>query len=172
MRFSGTIHAKLDAKGRVFFPSAYRRQLPSAEAELVLRRDVYAACLVIYPREAWDAEVEALSVRLNRRNPAEAMLFRQFLASAETFSLDAAGRLLLSRRHLDEVGIGREVVFVGVDDRVEVWNPERLGAALMPVSDFAARMEQMVGAPSAAFEATDKSATTASAENNPSTANS
>jgi len=148
MKFSGTIHAKVDAKGRVFFPSSYRRQLPNAEAELVLRRDVYATCLAIYSREAWEAEVSVLSLRLNRRNPTEAMLFRQFLASAETFTLDAAGRFLVPRHRLDEVGICHEVVFVGVDDHVELWNPETLNAALLPVSDFATRMEQVVGEPS------------------------
>lgn len=145
MRFAGTVQAKVDAKGRVFVPSAFRRQLAAADAELVLRKDVYQPCLVIYPRSVWDNEVDQLSLRLNRWNPAEAMLFRQFLASAETLTVDAAGRILLTKQRLAEAAIDHDLVFVGVDDRVEIWSAERAAAVTQPSADFAAGLETAMG---------------------------
>lgn len=50
IRFLGNIEAKTDAKGRVFIPAGFRRQLQSASEErLVLRKDVFQDCLVLYP---------------------------------------------------------------------------------------------------------------------------
>lgn len=152
MHFTGTTYAKTDAKGRVFFPSQFRRQLTDDEAHFVVKRDVYAACLVVYPRTVWEAEVAELRRRLNRWNPEEAMLLRRFLAEAEEAVLDAQGRLLLSRRHLDAAAIAHEVAFVGVDDRVEIWSREAADAGFIATADYAAGMQKALGAPSAPQE--------------------
>lgn len=150
MRFSGTISAKLDAKGRVFFPSVYRRQLAAAEADFVLKRDAYQPCLVVYPREVWDREVDELARRLNRWDPRQAMLFRRFLAEAEPLTLDASGRLLIPRRLLTALGLTHEVVFVGVDDRVEVWPKTAGDLPFGPDDDYAADLAAAMGGMAAA----------------------
>ena len=50
IQFLGNIEAKADAKGRVFIPATFRKQLQAASEErLVLRKDVYQDCLVLYP---------------------------------------------------------------------------------------------------------------------------
>ena len=50
MRFLGNIEAKTDAKGRAFLPANFRKILQvSGEEKLVLRKDVFQPCLVIYP---------------------------------------------------------------------------------------------------------------------------
>ena len=47
IQFLGNIEAKADAKGRVFIPATFRKQLQAASEErLVLRKDVYQDCLV------------------------------------------------------------------------------------------------------------------------------
>ena len=49
MRFLGNSEAKTDAKGRVFFPAVFRKQLQTAAEEcLILRKDTYQDCLVLY----------------------------------------------------------------------------------------------------------------------------
>ncbi len=141
MKFSGVIPAKLDAKGRVFFPSAFRKQIDAASRDFVLRRDVFQPCLVVYPLSVWEAEVELLTARLNRWNREEAMLLRQFLADAETVSLDANGRFLVSKRLLEMAGITHEAVFVGSNDRVELWSKERTVEPFVQDESFAAGIE-------------------------------
>lgn len=145
MRFTGTIDAKLDAKGRVFLPSDYRRQLLESDSRLVLKRDIYQPCLVVYPHEVWDEEVNALRSRLNRWNPKHAMLFRQFMADVEVFKLDANGRFLIPKRLLQSCDIDHAVSFVGVDDRIEIWSAERTEQPFLSPEAYAATMEELMG---------------------------
>lgn len=146
MRFTGTIYAKLDAKGRVFFPSAYRKSLGGGEMRFVLKRDVFQPCLVIYPYDVWEQEVGELQARLNRWNPAEAMLLRQFLSDVEVFALDANGRFLIPKR-FKAVGLRQEVAFVGLDDRIEVWDKTALENAFLEAGDFRSGLQEIMTRP-------------------------
>lgn len=141
MVFAGTTEAKLDAKGRVFFPSEFRHQLNEGETELVLQRDIYQPCIVVYPSSVWLEQVNQLRLRLNRWQPREAMAFRQFMASAQKATLDSNGRLLVPRKLLEACHIDHLVTFIGVDDRVEMWNSERMNAAFFSEADLAQSME-------------------------------
>ena len=148
MRFTGTIDAKLDAKGRVFLPSDFRKQLAESDPRLVLKRDVYQPCLVIYPYAVWNAEVDALRARLNRWDPRQAMLFRQFLANVEVFTLDGNGRFLISRKMLDACAItDRTVRFMGVDDRIEVWDEETMRAQCLTDEQLGEKLAQLLAGP-------------------------
>lgn len=143
MVFAGTIEAKLDAKGRVFFPSEFRRQLTEGEAELVLQRDIHQPCLVVYPASVWLEEVERLRRNLNRWQPREAMVFRQFLASAQRLSLDTNGRMLIPKKMADGCGLDYTVCFIGAYDRVEVWSPEKMREAFLNPQDLSATMTSL-----------------------------
>lgn len=122
MRFLGNIEAKTDAKGRAFLPAVFRRMLPVAdEGVLVLRRDVFQRCLVLYPEAVWNAQTDALRARLSRWNAAHQQLFRQFVSEAETVTLDSNGRFLISRRLMQAVGIEQDIRFIGMDDTIEIW---------------------------------------------------
>ena len=55
MRFLGNIEAKIDVKGRAFLPATFRKVLQAGgEERLVLRKDVFQACLVLYPESVWN----------------------------------------------------------------------------------------------------------------------
>ena len=46
IRFLGNIEAKADAKGRVFIPATFRKQLQIASEErFIMRKDVFQDCL-------------------------------------------------------------------------------------------------------------------------------
>lgn len=142
MRFTGTMTAKLDAKGRVFLPAPFRKLLRDGETEFVLRRDAFQACLTVYPRAAWDAEVAELRSRLDAWNGDHRMLFRRYVADVEVFSLDASGRFLIPKRYLRLAGIGQEVTFVGMDETIEIWAG---GDDELPfMADVAADLQQML----------------------------
>lgn len=147
MGFSGIIDAKLDVKGRVFLPSDFRKKLAKPDAELVMKRDAYQPCLVIYPQTAWQTDIDALRERLNRWDAKQAMILRQFLASAETFTLDANGRFLVPRRLLQACGIDRNVSFIGMDDRIEMWSAERVAESFMDTEAYAKALEETMAQP-------------------------
>ncbi len=46
IRFLGNIEVRADAKGRVFIPATFRKQLQAASEErLIMRKDVFQDCL-------------------------------------------------------------------------------------------------------------------------------
>ena len=99
MRFIGKTEAKLDSKGRVFLPATFRKELQGSTADkLVLRKDVFSDCLVLYTDDVWNNQMETLRNKLNRWNKAHQQVFRQFVAEAEIVQLDASGRILLPKR--------------------------------------------------------------------------
>ncbi|MBR1593415.1 MAG: cell division/cell wall cluster transcriptional repressor MraZ [Alloprevotella sp.] len=143
MQFTGKTEARMDAKGRLFFPADYRRQFDDGELRFVLKRDAYQPCLVIYPYAAWEEEVGELRARLNRWNPQEAMVFRQFMSDVEVFSLDAAGRFIVPKRFMPLFGDERKVAFLGLSDRIEVW-PATTASAFMSQEDFSRSLEELM----------------------------
>ena len=125
MRFTGTIDAKTDEKGRVFVPSQFRKILQREEEEgLVLRRDIFEHCLVLYPKSVWDEQVDAVRARTNTFDRHQRQGLRLFTADAEEITLDSGGRMLIPRRYLEHAGIKNDVRFIGVDDTIEIWSKQ------------------------------------------------
>lgn len=145
MQFTGQIQAKMDAKGRLFFPADFRKQISSAEQRLVLKRDVYEPCIVIYPYAAWEQEVSTLRQHLNRWDPQQAMMLRQFLSDVEVFSLDSNGRFIVPKRFIPLCGEERKVTFIGMDDRIELWDAARTAEPFLAAEDFSRIMQQTMG---------------------------
>src|SRR5574344_1875532 len=84
MRFLGNIEAKVDAKGRVFLPATFRKMLlASGEDALMLRKDVFQDCLVLYPESVWNEQMDLMRQRLNRWDKREQLVFRQFVSQVE-----------------------------------------------------------------------------------------
>lgn len=123
MRFLGNIEAKADAKGRAFLPVIFRKVLQaSGEEKLILRKDVFEKCLVLYPESVWNEQLNSLRSRLNRWDRQEWQVFRQFVSDAEFIALDSNGRFLIPKRYLKMVNIEQDIMFKGVDDTIEIWS--------------------------------------------------
>lgn len=145
MRFIGNIEARTDAKGRVFLPAVFRKDLQaSGEDSLVLRKDVFQSCLVLYPASVWNEQMDVLRSRLNRWNATHQQIFRQFVSDAEVMSIDANGRILLPRRYLAMAGITRSVRFIGMGDTIEIWSSEALQTPFMDSAEFGAALETLM----------------------------
>lgn len=145
MQFLGNIEAKTDAKGRVFIPAAFRKQLQAtAEERLVLRKDVFQDCLVLYPESVWMATQNELRQRLSRWSAREQAVFRQFVSDAEVVTPDGNGRILIPRRYLAMAGIAGDVRFIGVDNTIELWAKERAEAPFIEPEEFGKAIEELI----------------------------
>ena len=145
MRFTGNIDAKVDEKGRVFVPSSFRKILLRGESQgLILRRDVFQRCLVLFPQEVWDEQVNAITARTNMFDRQGRDALRRFVAGAESITLDSGGRMLIPRRYLEESGIQNEVRFIGVDNTIEIWNRQAAEALLSEPDTLADALEGMM----------------------------
>ena len=148
MRFTGNIDAKVDDKGRVFVPSCFRKILQREdESGLILRRDVFQNCLVLYPQTVWDAQVDAILARTSMFDRQGRDALRRFVAGAESVKLDSNGRMLIPRRYMDEAGIQTDVRFIGIDNIIEVWSRQAAEAMLANHDQLADQLEAIMKNP-------------------------
>jgi len=142
--FLGKYEVKADAKGRIFIPSGYRKLLPDGFRErVVMRHDTRSKCLIVYPEPVWVKKTEELKSRLDEWNPEDEEIIRQFTANAEWLDIDAQGRVLISKKKLESIGISNsEVLFVGEMDKFSIWSPGRYEQSQLQPEEFAERLQQ------------------------------
>lgn len=147
MRFLGNIEAKTDMKGRAFLPAIFRKVLQaSGEDNLVLRKDVFQKCLVLYPEAVWNARLDMLKAQLRPWKPDHQQIFRQFVSEAEVVSLDGNGRFLISKRLQKVAEIDQDIQFIGMDDTIEIWSPKNLNQTLKTDEEFGDKFESIMNA--------------------------
>ena len=146
MRFLGNSEAKTDAKGRVFLPAIFRKQLQADGEEcLIMRKDTYQDCLVLYPESAWNEQMNELRGRLNRWDPKHQMIFHQFVSDVEIINLDANGRFLIPKRYLKLANIEQDVRFIGMDTTIEIWAKEVADKPFLSAEDFEQGLKEIMG---------------------------
>ena len=145
MRFLGNIEAKTDAKGRAFLPAVFRKVLQaSGEEGLVLRKDVFQNCLVLYPESVWNERLDLLKSQLRPWKQTHQQIFRQFVSEAEVVSLDGNGRFLISKRLMKVAEIDQDLQFIGMDNTIEIWAPEKLKETLKSEEEFGIEFENIM----------------------------
>lgn len=145
MRFLGNIEAKTDAKGRAFLPSAFRRTLQAAgEESLMLRKDIFQDCLVLYPQSVWNEQEDALRKRLSRWNKQQQHIFRQFVREAIEVKLDGNGRFLIPKRYLSMAEIDQDIVFIGVGNTIEIWSGKNAAEPFVDDETFSKTIEELM----------------------------
>lgn len=146
MRFLGNIEAKTDAKGRAFLPAVFRKVLnASSEESLVLRKDIFEPCLVLYPESVWNERMDALRKRLSRWSRRDQMIYRQYVTDVEMITLDGNGRFLIPKRYLKMANIDQQIRFTGMDDCIEIWANCENNEPFMSAEEFSKAMEETMG---------------------------
>ncbi|MFZ4726337.1 MAG: division/cell wall cluster transcriptional repressor MraZ [Paludibacter sp.] len=142
--FIGKYEAKADIKGRIFIPSAYRKLLPDGERErIVMRKDAENDCMILFPEHVWTKKVEDFKSKLDEWNPQDQLLLMQFVSDAEWLDIDSQGRVLITKKNLQTIGIeNSEVLFVGMIDRFAVWSKSRYEQVKISPADFAAMLKE------------------------------
>jgi MraZ protein len=134
--FRGEYHYTLDDKGRVVLPPKFRQDL--GEAVIVTRG--MDDCIWVYPRQGWEAVEDKLrTLPIGRRG-----FLRFLLAAAQEVELDRQGRIILPEALREYAAIGREVVVVGLIQRLEIWSEERWKKAVAKAQREAAKVAQEI----------------------------
>ncbi|MDH8701850.1 MraZ protein [Dysgonomonadaceae bacterium PH5-43] len=145
-RFTGDIDAKVDAKGRVFVPAVFRKILQKMEdPRLIMRKDTYKDCLVLYTRVSWEEELDRVRSKLNRYNEEHIQFYRQYMRGTETLEMDINGRILINRKYLQLACIDKDVKFLGMDDCIEMWSPKVFEDSLVDNDKFKEQAKMFLG---------------------------
>ena len=146
MRFLGNIEAKTDAKGRAFLPAVFRKMLQASGSEsLVLRKDIFQDCLVLYPESVWNEQMDLMRSKLNRWNKQQQEVFRKFVSEVEVLTLDGNGRFLVPKRYQRMAEIELDIRFIGMGDTIEMWSTQKAEKEQMSVEDFGQALEELMG---------------------------
>lgn len=114
----GKFKNTIDANGRIIFPASFRKDMGD---NIVLAKSLFDGCLCAYSEEEWKRLCE------NLKNFPEAKV-RQvkswMFGSACLLNPDKQGRVFISNELIQHASLDKEVIFVGMDSRVELWNAE------------------------------------------------
>lgn len=116
--FMGTYEHGLDAKGRVIIPAKLRDNLGESFV-VTLGLD---GCLFAYPMDEWESFVNKLKELPGTKEARK--LQRYFLAGAAPCEVDKQGRVLIPANLREQAGLSKDVVFVGVLQKIEIWSKE------------------------------------------------
>ena len=141
---------RLDAKGRVSVPAAFRA---------VLARDGFDGlyCHPALDRPALDAggngllaEIESLIAGFSPYSEEREQFSLALFGTSETLKIDGEGRVVLTDAHKAHAGINEAVIFVGLGHKFRIWEPGRFRAELAEATDKVRAFKAELGAQTAA----------------------
>jgi len=142
----GTHECKVDAKGRLLFSSAFRKQLSAVLQEgFVVKRGVFQPCLELYPMQEWNLMMQKVN-GLNRFIKKNNDFIRRFTAGVRKVELDASGRLLIPKDLCQFAGVEKQVVLSSAVNIIEIWDKNKYENAIDAATvDFAELAEEVMG---------------------------
>ena len=145
--FVGEHNGKLDNKGRIIFPGQLKRQIPEEEQSLalVLKKDIYEKCLILYTVSEWEYQTNIIKNKLNPFNKRHSDFLREYYRGTAELYLDSSNRLLIPKKLLDYIGADKELVSAGQKGKIEIWANENYNSKQITEEDFADLANDILG---------------------------
>ena len=141
-----THECKADAKGRLMFSSAFKKQLSDVLQDgFVVKRAVFQPCLELYPLKEWNLMMDKINT-LNRFKKKNNDFIRRFTAGVKLVELDATGRILIPKDLVEFASIKKQVVMSSSVNIIEIWDKVKYEKAIDDAADdFASLAEEVMG---------------------------
>jgi transcriptional regulator MraZ len=142
----GNYAAKIDDKGRLKIPNAFRSLIEEKHGTEVFVTSLTGEYVRIYPMPVWQALEEKLGA-MPSTHPARVKFFDRVNYYGQTAAVDSQGRVLLHGRIREAAGMAGDVDVFGQYDFLDVWNHERFVAKLQrePYTDDDAKALSQFG---------------------------
>jgi MraZ protein len=136
----GNYAAKIDDKGRLKIPNAFRSLIEGQHGAEVFVTSLTGEYVRIYPMPVWMTLEEKLG-RMPSTHPARLKFFDRVNYYGQTAAIDTQGRVLVHGRLRDAAGMSGEVDVFGQYEYLDVWSHERFVAKMQrePYTDEDAR---------------------------------
>lgn len=126
IRFSARYSALIDDKGRVVLPASLKKAMGKlAEEPLVIEKDIYKACLNIYPQQFWNERLDKIEKQLNPFNEEDDDLLADLYENFTTVTMAPNGRINIPSDFMEFATISRDVIFVGKGQSITMWNEQK-----------------------------------------------
>ena len=144
VNFIGEYSAKIDDKGRIILPSAFKSLLPADDMRFVVRKDIFDDCLEMLTFSEWEKRSEQIKSRLNFLKKEHASFWREFMRGNTVVTPDnKLGRISIPKKLLDAIGVEKEVIFAGNDHKIELWAREKYESSAIPEEEFVSLAEKV-----------------------------
>ena len=141
MSFMGTYQNNVDPKGRVSIPVKYRDAL----GERFFVTKGFDSCIDIYTVDEWEKFAEKLhKLPVTKRDMRDFVRF--IFGNATEVELDKQGRILLPSMLRGTVGIEKEVIVMGVGNKVEIWDKAKWEEHQQVISQHISEISENLGA--------------------------
>lgn len=136
----GNFSAKIDDKGRLKIPSAFRVWMEKRHGADLFLTSVSGESVRIYPLPVWEA-IEAKLAQVPSTHPSRVRFFDRVNYFGQPAEFDRQGRVSIHPRLRNSASMTGEVDVFGQYDYLEIWNHDRFVAKLQrePFSDDDAR---------------------------------
>lgn len=116
--FLGSFKHSIDAKNRLTLPTKF--VVKFAKSKAVITKG-FEGCLEVWTSLDFDKRVnQVLSYSQNKKNAR--ILSRQIFANSNEVEIDKAKRILLPTNLKDMASIKKDVMIIGVGNKIEIWN--------------------------------------------------
>lgn len=138
--FRGNHAAKIDDKGRLKIPNAFRALLEKEHGTELFVTSLTGESVRLYPMPVWLAHEERLS-KVPSAHPARLRYFDRVNYYGQSAQIDSQGRVVIHQRLRESAGMTGDVDVFGQYDTLDVWNHERFLSKLQrePYTDDDAR---------------------------------
>jgi len=126
----GNYAAKIDDKGRLKIPNAFRALVEKAHGSELFVTSLTGESVRVYPMPVWLALEERMS-RAPSTHPARTRFLDRVNYFGQTAEVDAQGRVVIHQRLRESAGMSGEVDVLGAVDHLDVWNHDRLVAKML-----------------------------------------
>lgn len=138
--FIGKYTSKVDDRGRLVFPAPFKGAVPPGnDLRFVIKKSLYDNCLEMWSYAEWERESEKIREGLDFFNPEHVTFWRQYMRDCDIVEPDSKlGRISISRYLLDAIGVNKEVVFFGINFKIEIWAKENFEGSGISKEDYVA----------------------------------
>lgn len=144
--FVSTYTNKVDAKGRVSIPAAFRAVLGREGRDSLFCHPALDSHAVEAGGNRFITKLQHLLAGVGDYSDEHDDLSMAIFGDSENLKLDGDGRILLSQAILTHTGIATEAVFVGLGDRFQMWEPGRYAARREQSRSKLRERKQLLGA--------------------------
>lgn len=113
---------QLDERGRIILPSKLRDAVTDT---VYITQSTSERCLHLYTEDEWNKVAEKVNQLPTATDYNAAAFVRLFFGKATSVTVDKQGRIPIAKRLIDFAGLGKEVVLVGANTRLEIWDAKR-----------------------------------------------
>ena len=113
---------QLDERGRFILPSKLRDEIKNT---VYITQSTSEKCLHLYTEEEWEKVAQKVNQLPTATDRNAAAFVRLFFGKATAVAVDKQGRVPISKRLLEFAGLTKDVVLVGANTRLEIWDAKK-----------------------------------------------